>query len=92
MVTLNIPSPATLSVDYTKMRRIGAVTSNAQATLAPEELAWVLREWAKFTGGPEDEDWNVIMERVTPMTQTRIWVVDRDGTQSVPVLMLPEDY
>jgi len=54
------------------MRRIGAVTPNAQATFAPEELAWWPREWVNFTGGPEEEDWNVVMEKINTMTGTRI--------------------
>ena len=92
MVTLNTPSHSSLTPGYTRHRPIGAMTSNAQATLSPEELIWVMQEWIRFTGGPEDEDFNVIMERNTQITGTRVWVVDRDGPESRPMLMLPEDY
>ena len=92
MVALNSPSQSSLTPGYTRHRPIGAMTSNARATLSPEELVWVMQEWIRFTGGPEDEDFNVIMERKTPITGTRVWVVDRDGPESRPMLMLPEDY
>jgi hypothetical protein len=82
----------TLTPGYTRMRRIGAMTATIGASLAIEEIAWIVQEWSRFEGGPEDCDWNVIMERITPITGTRIWVMDRDGTKSLPILMLPGDY
>lgn len=82
----------TLSPNYTRSRPIGCVTANALNTLHPAELAWVARQWRDFTGGKEDYDFNVICELKTPISETRVWVVDRDGEESQPMLMLPEDY
>ncbi len=82
----------TLSPNYTKQRPIGHVTSNALNTLHPAELAWIVREWSRFTGGPEDHDYNVICELTTPISNTRVWICDRDGEDAQPMLMLPEDY
>lgn len=82
----------TLSPNYTTKRPIRMTTSNAINTLHPAELIWAMREWTNFEGGPEDSDYNVICELKTPITQTRIWIVDRDGPESTPMLMLPEDY
>lgn len=80
-----------LSKNYTRNRPIRYTTSNALDTLHPAELLWVMREWTRFEGGPEDHDFNVICELKTPITQTRVWIVDRDA-DSDPMLMLPEDY
>lgn len=82
----------TLSPNYTRMRPIGAVTANALNTLHPADLPWIARQWARFTGGKEDYDFNVICELNTPTSNTRVWIVDRDGEESAPMLMLPEDY
>lgn len=81
----------TLPENYTSRRPIGAVTRNCAATLGVLEAAWVVCEWRKFRGGIEDEPFNVIMEKETP-SGVRVWVVDRDGPESLPVMMLPEDY
>lgn len=87
-----IATAATLSRNYTRNRPIGAITANALNTLHPAELPWILRQWRDFTGGAEDSDFNVICELVTPISKTRVWVVDRDGEDSQPLLMLPSDY
>jgi hypothetical protein len=81
-----------LPLNYTKQHPISALTSNARDTLTPEELVWAILEWQAFTGGPEDSPENVIMEKITPVTKVRVWVVDRDGPGGVVMLMLPEDY
>lgn len=87
-----IATATTLSRNYTHNRPIGCVTANALNTLHPAELAWVARQWRDFTGGVEDCDFNVICELTTPISKTRVWICDRDGEDSQPMLMLPEDY
>lgn len=82
----------TLPANYTASRPIRLMTAAAKASLTLEELAWVAREWRQFTGGPEDSAFNVIMERKTPITATRIWVMDRDGEDGAVIVMLPQDY
>ena len=82
----------TLSQKYTKNRPIRYTTSNALDVLHPSELLWISRQWRDFEGGPEDHDFSMIYELTTPITKTRVWVVDRDGPESEPMLMLPEDY
>ena len=86
------PLTQTLTPGYTRRRPIGHLTATCKATLVPEEFVWMIREWQNFTGGEEDSDFNVIMERITPITHTRVWICDRDGPDSRPLLMLPEDY
>ncbi len=81
----------TLPANYCLNRPVGLITRNAAATLGAVEAAWVARAWAEFTGGEEDEAFNVIMERTTP-SGVRVWVMDRDGPDSLPTMMLPEDY
>jgi hypothetical protein len=81
----------TLSPNYTRSRPIGAITSNALDVLHPAELAWVARCWARYEGNAEDCDYNVICELRTPITDTRVWVVDRNE-ELEPMLMLPSDY
>ena len=81
-----------LSQNYTLNRPIRYTTSSVLDVLHPSELLWISREWSRHEGGPEDHDYNVILEKVTPITNTRVWVVDRDGPESEPMLMLPEDY
>ena len=82
----------TLSPNYTKGRPIRNITSNCLDVIHPEELLWISHQWRDFEGGPEDYDFSVIYELTTPITNTRIWVVDRDGPESEPMLMLPSDY
>jgi hypothetical protein len=68
------------------------MTSTVRDILNPLELLWISKMWRNFEGGPEDYDFSVIYELTTPITNTRIWVVDRDGPESEPMLMLPSDY
>ncbi len=91
MPTLATLKP-TLTPGYTSRRRIGVMTATVKATLTIEELIWVAGQWARFTGGEEDFDFNVLAEFTTPVTQTRVWICDRDGEESVPCLMTPSDY
>ena len=88
MVALASP---TLPANYTRSRPIGSITRNAAVTLGAVEAAWTMAAWRAFQGGPEDQPYNVIMEATTP-SGVRVWVVDRDGEDSLPMLMLPEDY
>ena len=90
MITTN--STSALSPNYTRMRPIGHVTSNALNTLHPAELGWIMREWNNYLGSEEDCDFNVICELVTPISKTRIWICDRDGPESSPLILLPSDY
>ncbi len=87
-----ITTTQTLSPNYTLRRPIGHMTSSIFDELHPAELAWIVRQWRDFTGGPEDCDFNVICELVTPISGTKVWVIDRDGEESQPMLMLPSDY
>lgn len=80
-----------LPIRYTRSRPIGTVTASSIASLSNLDLLWIHREWVNFEGGPEDCEHNVIMERTT-LSGVRIWVVDRDGPNVPPTLMLPEDY
>lgn len=82
----------TLSPHYTARRPIRHTTVAALDVLHPAELLWVMRAWLRFEGGAEDCDYNVICELTTPVTQIRVWIVDRDGPDSSPMLMLPSDY
>lgn len=82
----------TLSPNYTRNRPVRYMTSNVLDVLHPAELIWVARQWRDFEGGPEDYDFNVIYELISPVTQTKIWIVDRNGEDSFPTLMLPSDY
>lgn len=82
----------TLSRFYTRMRPIGFMTANARNTLTATELLWIDEQWRAFRGGPEDGPYNVICDLTTPQSGTRVWVMDRDGPDSWPMLMLPEDY
>jgi hypothetical protein len=81
----------TLSANYTLNRPIRYTTSNALDVLHPAELLWIAREWRNFEGSQEDSDYNIIFEKVTPITNTRIWIVDR-SPETEPMLMLPSDY
>lgn len=81
----------TLPANYTRSRPIGSITRNAAVVLGVVEAAWVVAKWKEFQGGEEDCPFNVIMEVKTP-SGVRAWVVDRDGEDSLPMLMLPEDY
>jgi len=81
-----------LTPGYTQRRRIGSITSNCLATVTTEELAWIGAQWNAYTGSDEDQDYNVIAEFTTPITDTRVWVFDRDGPDSSPIIMLPSDY
>jgi hypothetical protein len=81
----------TLPTGYTRRRPVGRMTVNARDTLGPDGIAWVLRAWERFTGGPEDAPHNVLMEVTTP-SGIRAWVHDRDGAGTAPMLLLPEDY
>jgi hypothetical protein len=81
----------TLSPGYTTRRPVRYTTAAALDVLHPAELIWVMREWARFQGGPEDYDYSVIMEKVSPITHTTIWVMDRGGPESETILMLPSD-
>jgi hypothetical protein len=82
---------STLPPGYCRNRPIFHISANAMASLTHLEIAWVISEWASFTGGPEDQPYNVIMERTSPQMEIRVWVCDRDGEDSLPILMLPED-
>lgn len=82
----------TLSPGYTRNRPVRRMTSTVRDILNPLEFLWVSKMWCNFEGGPEDYDFSVIYELTTPITNTRVWVVDRDGPESEPMLMLPEDY
>lgn len=81
-----------LPAGYTRSRPIFYITANAMAALTHLEIAWVIGEWASFTGGPDDEPYNVLMERTSPQMGIKVWVCDRDGVDSSPMMMLPEDY
>jgi hypothetical protein len=83
---------STLPPKYTTNRPIGYMSQNAKAALDLFELAWIVKELKNFLGGPEDYEFSVIMERTTPHTKTRVWVIDRDGIDSSPMIILPEDY
>lgn len=87
-----IATTATLSPNYTARRPVRYTTAAALDVLHPAELIWIMRAWHRFEGGPEDRDFNVICELVTPISNTRVWIVDRDGPDSSPMLMLPSDY
>ena len=81
----------TLPDNYTKSRPIRLMTANARATLSILDVAWICSEWAGFTGGPEDFEFSVIMERTTP-SGVVVWTYDRDGPDAPVMLMLPSDY
>ncbi len=81
----------TLPHNYTRNRKIGFITAAIRDTLSPLEQMWIAEEWRNFRGGPEDEIFNVIMERTCP-NGTVVWVMDRDGPDSEPIMMLPSDY
>jgi hypothetical protein len=81
----------TLSPNYTLNRPIRYTTSNALDVLHPAELLWVSKMWRDYEGGPEDYDFSVIYELTTPITNTRVWVVDR-SIEPETMLMLPSDY
>ena len=81
----------TLSKNYTLNRPIRFTTSAALDALHPAELLWVARQWRDYQGGPEDSDHNVIYELITPITKTRVWVMDR-SLEPETMLMLPSDY
>ena len=82
----------TLPLDYTKNRPIRHMTASIKATLHPLEFIWIAGQWANFSGGPEDYEYSVIMERTTPITNTRVWICDRDGEDGIVLLMMPSDY
>lgn len=89
-----ITQAQTLPPNYTSSRPVRLMTANLRNELTAIELLWIHQQWRDFRGGPEDMPFNVIYELISPITQTRLWIVDRDGEEHPDhvIAMLPSDY